>query len=131
MARTGRGSRLFSMSSPTSSALTMGRHIPGKSNQDPDIFQEYSYMQDNTVLYDYLTGYDHLQFIAEVQGLTMNDIETEAERIGTDGFLDKKVSSYSLGMKQLLLLTMAIVNRPKLLVLDEPLNGLDPTNAIE
>src|SRR5690606_17177091 len=59
------------------------------------------------------------------------DIKTSAERIGTDGFLDKKVSSYSLGMKQLLLLTMAIVNRPKLLVLDEPLNGLDPTNAIK
>ena len=45
-------------------------------------------------------------------------------------YLQKTVGNYSLGMKQHLLLAMAILNRPKLLLLDEPLNGLDPSSAI-
>jgi len=105
--------------------------VLGRPNRDPGMFREFSYMQDNTVLYEYLTGYDHLQFIASVQRLGKEDIEAAAERIGTAGYLDKKVENYSLGMKQQLLLTMAILNKPKLLILDEPLNGLDPTNAIK
>ena len=89
-----------------------------------------SYMQDNSVLYDYLSGYDHLQFIGDVQGISKEQIIETAERIGMEGYLNKKVQNYSLGMKQHLLLAMAIVNKPKLLILDEPLNGLDPTSAI-
>ncbi|AST93222.1 ABC transporter ATP-binding protein [Sutcliffiella cohnii] len=105
--------------------------ILGKSNKDVSIFKEISFMQDNTVLYDYLTGYDHLQFIADVQSLPKSQIVETAERIGITDYLNKKVGNYSLGMKQHLLLAMAIVNKPKLLILDEPLNGLDPTSAIK
>ncbi len=104
--------------------------ILGKSNRDPNIFREISFMQDNSVLYDYLTGYDHLQFIGDVQGLSKKQLLDTAERIGITSYLNKKVKNYSLGMKQHLLLVMAVVNRPKLLILDEPLNGLDPTSAI-
>lgn len=104
--------------------------ILGKSNKNPNIFREISFMQDNSVLYEDLTGYDHLQFIGDVQGLTKAQIMEAAERVGMEGYLHKKVGKYSLGMKQHLLLTMAIVNHPKLLILDEPLNGLDPTSAI-
>ncbi|MBE1555360.1 ABC transporter ATP-binding protein [Sporosarcina limicola] len=104
--------------------------ILGKSNRDPNIFREIAFMQDNTVLYDYLTGYDHLQFIGNIQGLSKKQLLDSAERIGITGYLNKKVKNYSLGMKQHLLLAMAVVNRPKLLILDEPLNGLDPTSAI-
>lgn len=105
--------------------------ILGKDNKDPNIFREVSFMQDNSVLYDYLTGYDHLQFIGDVQNLSKEKIISVAERIGIDGYMHKKVGNYSLGMKQHLLLTMALVNDPKLLILDEPLNGLDPTSAIK
>lgn len=100
------------------------------SHKNPDIFKEVSFMQDNSVLYDYLTGYDHLQFIGDMQGLTKEQILSTAERVGIVGYLHKKVSTYSLGMKQHLLLTMSILNKPKLLILDEPLNGLDPTSMI-
>lgn len=58
------------------------------------------------------TGYDHLQFIANVQNLRTADMKAAAERIGTISCLDKKVGNYSLGMKQQLLLTMAILNKP-------------------
>ncbi len=104
--------------------------ILNESNQNPQIFKNVSYMQDNSVLYDYLTGYDHLQFIANVQGLSKAQIIKTAERVGMDSYLNKRVGKYSLGMKQHLLLTMAILNEPELLILDEPLNGLDPTSAI-
>ncbi|XZF77803.1 ABC transporter ATP-binding protein [Bacillus sp. AL-1R] len=105
--------------------------ILGKSNKDPAIFREISFMQDNSVLYDYLTGYDHLQFIGNVQGIKRKQLMETAKRVGIEGYLNKKVAYYSLGMKQHLLLTLAIVNQPKLLILDEPLNGLDPTSAIK
>ena len=104
--------------------------ILNKHNKDPNVFREIAYMQDNSVLYDYLTGYDHLQFIGDVQGISKKQIMETAERIGNDGYLNKKVKNYSLGMKQHLLLAMAVLNQPKLLILDEPLNGLDPTSAI-
>lgn len=104
--------------------------ILGKTNTDPTIFKEIAFMQDNSVLYDYLTGYDHLQFIADVQSLPKKRIEETALRIGNEAYLHKKVKNYSLGMKQHLLLAMAIINHPKLLILDEPLNGLDPSSAI-
>lgn len=100
------------------------------SNKNPDVFKEIAYMQDNSVLYDYLTGYDHLQFIGDVQSLTKDQIISTAERVGIKSYLNKKVGKYSLGMKQHLLLTMALLNQPKLLILDEPLNGLDPTSVI-
>jgi len=104
--------------------------VLGKNNRDPNIFREISVMQDNTVLYDYLTGYDHLQFICDVQGLKKKQLLKTADRIGITSYLNKKVKNYSLGMKQHLLLAMAVVNQPKLMILDEPLNGLDPTSAI-
>ncbi|MGE7767212.1 ABC transporter ATP-binding protein [Peribacillus sp. NPDC096540] len=105
--------------------------ILGENNKNPEIFKKISFMQDNSVLYDYLTGYDHLQFIGDVQGISKKQILETAERIGIAGYLNKKTGNYSLGMKQHLLLAMAIINHPKLLILDEPLNGLDPTSAIK
>ena len=53
-----------------------------------------------------------------------------ATYVGMESYLKKPAGDYSLGMKQHLLLAMAIVNKPKLLLLDEPLNGLDRTSAI-
>lgn len=105
--------------------------ILGKNNKNPQIFKEIAFMQDNGVLYDYLTGYDHLQFISNVQKIPKQQMLETAERIGMTDYLHKKVGNYSLGMKQHLLLTMALLNQPKLLILDEPLNGLDPTSAIK
>src|SRR6185312_16678542 len=64
--------------------------VLGKSNRDPNIFREISFMQDNSVLYDYLTGYDHLQFIGDVQGISKKQIHETAERIGIVGYINKK-----------------------------------------
>ncbi|HWI47824.1 MAG TPA: ABC transporter ATP-binding protein [Rummeliibacillus sp.] len=104
--------------------------LVGKPNTDTDVFKEVSFLQDNTVLFDYLNGYDHLKYICDVQGINKKRIHEVAKYVGMEHYIKKRVGNYSLGMKQHLLLAMAIINKPKLLLLDEPLNGLDPTSAI-
>ena len=104
--------------------------ILGKANTDPSLFYEISYLQDNRILYGNLTAYDHLKFICRVQKLPFSRIQEVAERVGMTSYLKRRVRNFSLGMKQHLLLAMVILNKPKLLLMDEPLNGLDPTSAI-
>ena len=104
--------------------------LMGKSNKDSAVFKEVAFLQDNTVLFDYLTGYDHLKYISDVQKMPKDRVKEVAEYVGMEGYLKKTVGNYSLGMKQHLLLAMSLINQPKLLLLDEPLNGLDPTSAI-
>ncbi|GKV55286.1 ABC transporter ATP-binding protein [Sporosarcina sp. NCCP-2222] len=104
--------------------------LVGKSNKNYKVFKEVSYLQDNTVLFDYLTGYDHLKYVCDMHRLPAKRIREVASYVGMENYLRKTVGNYSLGMKQHLLLAMAIINEPKLLLLDEPLNGLDPTSAI-
>ena len=102
----------------------------GKKHTDTSLFFDMSYLQDNRILYGDLTGHDHLKFICYVQKVSLSKIKEVAERVGMADYLKKRVRNYSLGMKQHLLLAMVIINEPKLLLLDEPLNGLDPTSAI-
>lgn len=101
-----------------------------KSNRDVSIFHGFSYVMDNRVLYDFLTGYDHLKYVADTRRLTKENLKRAIGLLEVGPFLGKKVSEYSLGMKQQLLFTMAAANRPKLLLLDEPFNGLDPSTII-
>lgn len=105
--------------------------ILGKDHKDPSIFYEVSYLQDNRVLYGDLTGEDHLKFICHAQKLPIKKAKEVAEYIGMDSYAKKRVRSYSLGMKQHLLLAVAVLNNPKLILLDEPINGLDPTSSIQ
>ncbi|MCG3087602.1 ABC transporter ATP-binding protein [Sporosarcina cyprini] len=104
--------------------------LVGKSNKNYKVFKEVSFLQDNTVLFDYLTGYDHLKYVCDMHRIPAKRIREVASYVGMENYLRKTVGNYSLGMKQHLLLAMAIINEPKLLLLDEPLNGLDPTSAI-
>lgn len=92
--------------------------------------KQLSFMQDNTTLYSYLTGYDHLKLLAKIKKVSMEEVKRVVEKIGIESYVYTKVHKYSLGMKQHLLLALAILGEPKLLILDEPLNGLDPTSII-
>lgn len=99
--------------------------ILGKSNKDYEIFREVSFLKDNRILYPYLTGFDHLKYICDIQKISQERIDQVIELADIGSFYKKIVSSYSLGMKQRLLLAMALCNNPKLILMDEPLNGLD------
>lgn len=82
---------------------------------------------ENPALYPDLSGYDHFKLIARWHGLNDTRIKEMVAYSGIDDvFLKQKVSNYSLGMKQRMILSLVMMPKPKLLVLDEPSNGLDP-----
>ncbi|QAA33039.1 ABC transporter ATP-binding protein [Clostridium manihotivorum] len=82
--------------------------------------------------YEYLTGRENLQIIANMyKHIAKENLIKVAKKVGIHDSLDKKVKAYSLGMKQRLALAQAIIMNPKILILDEPTNGLDPQGIVE
>ncbi|ALS00006.1 hypothetical protein ATZ33_00995 [Enterococcus silesiacus] len=100
-------------------------------NTDYRLFYKMSYLQDSSILYGNLTGWDHLEFVRKEQGQSKEELQRLVVELGIEEYLKKKVKHYSLGMKQHLLLTVSLINQPELLLMDEPLNGLDPNSIIK
>lgn len=92
--------------------------------------QRLAYIPDNPDLYDYLTGIQYLNFIADIFGITDQVREERIRRfaVAFEIFenLGDLIGSYSHGMKQKLAVIAALIHDPKLMVLDEPFVGLDP-----
>ena len=92
-----------------------------------------AYIPDNPDLYDYMNAIQYLNFIADIFGVTQQDREARIKKYGDMFELTEKlaqpVSSYSHGMKQKLAVMGALVHDPKLILMDEPFVGLDPTAA--
>lgn len=87
---------------------------------------------ENPEVYNYLTGRENLeQFARMVSGVDDARISEVAEQVGLQDRIHDKVKTYSLGMRQRLGIAQALLGRPKLLILDEPTNGLDPKGIKE
>ena len=90
-----------------------------------------AYIPDNPDLYEFLTGFQYLNFIADVFAIPKDErkrrIDQYAEVFSLTGDLGQPISSYSHGMKQKLAILSALIHQPRLLMMDEPFVGLDPS----
>lgn len=83
-------------------------------------------------LYDYMSGYRNLELLGSMsKGVTKTDIDEAVALVGMENRIHDKVSVYSMGMKQRIGLAQALIHKPRLLILDEPTNGLDPQGIHE
>ncbi|MCW4016083.1 MAG: ABC transporter ATP-binding protein [Candidatus Bathyarchaeota archaeon] len=103
------------------------------TNNPWDVKKIVGYVPESPRLYDFLTGLEYLDFIADVYGL---DASTKKTRINEflaafdlENRENEMISGYSHGMQQKIAIIAALLHKPKLLVLDEPLSGLDPKSA--
>jgi len=92
-----------------------------------------AYVPDEPYLYDKLSGREFLLFVAEMYGIGPQDTERRiahyADLFGLHGYIDDLCEGYSHGMKQRVVLTAALLHEPEVIVVDEPMVGLDPSGA--
>lgn len=90
------------------------------SNKNNDI----GALIENPGLYPFLTGFENMKLINEDKDTS--NIQQIVDKLEMNDFIHSKAKTYSLGMKQKLGIALALLNHPKLVILDEPMNGLDP-----
>jgi ABC-2 type transport system ATP-binding protein len=100
-----------------------------------EVRSRIGYLPDTPPLYDEMSVHDYLRFAAKLRGLSGEDVEkrvAEVEELTQlDGVSGDRIASLSHGYKQRVGIAQAIVHRPRLLVLDEPISGLDPVQIVE
>lgn len=106
-------------------AEVFGKQLPNRK-----LLNQIGYMAQSDALYTTLTGYDNLAFFATMKGIPKATMDNEIQRVASvvdlKSSLNKKVGGYSGGMMRRLSLAIALLDSPKLLVLDEPTVGIDP-----
>lgn len=105
--------------------------VDGKEFKDEKIFNHISFFKDEKILDENLYGMDYLNYIKNVYKRTKDDVDKVIKEIGIESFVKSKTGSYSLGMKKKLMLAMDFLPQRDIILLDEPLSGLDPTSVIK
>ena len=95
------------------------------------ILRQVGSLIESPSYYGHLTGEENLRIVQTLRGVPERNIREVLQIVRLDGQRGKKVAHYSLGMKQRLGLAAALLGYPKLLILDEPTNGLDPAGIQE
>ena len=109
--------------------------ILGKSIDDVSMHASIGYLPEQPYFYDYLTAHELLDYFARFHGLTANDrksrVQAMLKRVGLDTAKKIQLRKYSKGMLQRVGLAQAILHDPQVVVLDEPMSGLDPLGRRE
>ncbi|EPY12983.1 MULTISPECIES: ABC transporter ATP-binding protein [Paenibacillus] len=120
---------LLGLAKPTDGRITLfgqelGKHRRSILNQIGSLIESPSY-------YGHLTGLENMRVMQTLRGVPRKNIDEALRIVRLENQKNKKVEHYSLGMKQRLGIAMALISYPKLLILDEPTNGLDPAGIGE
>ncbi len=109
--------------------------IFGRDSQEVDSHEEVGFLPENPYFYKYLTGAETLRFYGKLCGLSGSTLRDKTDEllklVGLEHARDRRLGGYSKGMLQRIGLAQALVQEPRLLVLDEPTAGVDPQGSAE
>lgn len=104
------------------------------SNGSVDYKKRIGYVPESADVYDNLSAKEYLTFIGELYGLSYEGAEKKAKKLmelfGIGDVYNSRISSYSKGMKQKLIIISSLINNPDILFLDEPLSGIDANSVM-
>jgi ABC-2 type transport system ATP-binding protein len=107
----------------------------GHGGDGADVRRRIGFMPEQPYFYEYLTGGEFLRLCGQLCGMSPADTESRSSellaRVGLSGARDKAIRKYSKGMMQRLGLAQALLHDPELVILDEPMSGLDPMGRME
>lgn len=103
------------------------------ANENKTLFERMGLLVEHPGLYPQYTAYENLDLLARAYGLVERKrlIDELLQLVGLDAGNKNKVKNYSMGMKQRLGIALALLGSPDVLILDEPINGLDPQGIVE
>ena len=115
---------------PTAGSISVfGKEVDGHNRLD--MLMQVGSLIESPSYYGHLTGEENLKVVQTLRGVPEKDVYEVLEIVRLEGQRNKKAAHYSLGMKQRLGLAAALLGFPRLLILDEPTNGLDPAGIQE
>ncbi len=124
---------LLGLTEPTSGVVRVAGLDPGR--QPLSVKAQVGYIPEQVGFYEHLTARENLVYTAKLNGLsrelTRERIESAMERVGLSDALDHEVRTFSRGMRQRLGLADVLVKAPRIIIMDEPTQGLDPERALE
>ena len=121
---------ILGLAHPTAGSISVfGKEANGHNRLD--MLRQVGSLIESPSYYGHLTGEENLKVVQTLRGVPEKDVYEVLEIVRLEGQRNKKVAHYSLGMKQRLGLAAALLGFPRLLILDEPTNGLDPAGIQE